>query len=347
MFGWIEVILWCAAVGLIAVSFIGKLRPYKSFLWGSSLLLLITSLYPRRGNALGQYLFGATSTAPRFPSELFGIAWWVLGAWLLNSFLGLVLRRTLFPRDDEPHARRLFADLASGVIYLVALVGIIESVFRQPMSAVLATSGVLALVLGFALQSTLGDLLSGLAINIDRPFGAGDWIAMAPDVEGEVVEINWRSTRLRTWLSELIVIPNSVLAKSVVTNHSHIAHKHRCALRIPVDPSISASLVLQILEEAGSALANPTYKPAARAYAIEFNKSLITYELNFVVDGFAHAEAYRSAAMVRVAEAFRSHGVPIGVVVTDVRILQQDPGALLRNGQRAGTLAAAKPALAP
>lgn len=347
MFGWIEVMLWCAAVGLIAAGLVGKLRPYKSFLWGSSLLLLITSLYPRSGNALGQYLFGATSTAPRLPSELFGIAWWVLGAWLLNSVLGLILRRTLFPRDDEPHARRLFADLASGVIYLVALVGIIESVFRQPMSAVLATSGVLALVLGFALQSTLGDLLSGLAINIDRPFGAGDWIAMAPNIEGEVVEINWRSTRLRTWLSELIVIPNSVLAKSVVTNHSHITRKHRCALRIPIDPSISATLVLQILEEAGNALSNPTYKPAARAYAIEVKQSLITYELNFIVDGFAHAEANRSAALVRVAEAFRSHGVPIGAVVTDVRILRQDSAALPRNGQRAGTLVAAKPAVAP
>jgi small-conductance mechanosensitive channel len=215
------------------------------------------------------------------------------------------------------------------------------------MSAVLATSGVLALVLGFALQSTLGDLLSGLAINIDRPFGAGDWIALAPNIEGEVVEINWRSTRLRTWLSELIVIPNSVLAKSVVTNHSHISRKHRCALRIPIDPSISATLVLQILEEAGNALSNPTYKPAARAYAIEVKQSLITYELNFIVDGFAHAEAYRSAALVSVAEAFRSHGVPIGAVVTDVRILRQDSAALPRSGQGAATLVAAKPAVAP
>ena len=90
-----------------------------------------------------------------------------------------------------------------------------------------------------------------------------------------------------------------------------------------------------------------SYKPAARAYAIEFNQSVITYELNFIVDGFAHAEACRSAAMARVAEAFRSHGVPIGAVVTDVRILRQDSAALPRNGQGAGTLVAAKPAVAP
>ncbi len=128
-----------------------------------------------------------------------------------------------------------------------------ETVFRQLLSAVLATSGVVALVLGFALQSALADVLSGLAINIDRPFGAGDWIEVHPDIEGEVVEINWRSTRLRTWLSELIVVPNSVVAKSVVINHSRLAQKHRCAIRIKIDHSISPALVVQVLEAAGNA----------------------------------------------------------------------------------------------
>jgi small-conductance mechanosensitive channel len=322
MSGWIEVALWLSAAALIAAGFAGRLRPYRSFLWGSSALLLISSLLPRTGNALGQYLFGSTSKAPRLPSELFGIAWWALGAWLLNSVLGLVLRRTLFPRDDEPHARRLFADLASGVIYLIAFVGVIETVFRQPMSAVLATSGVLALVLGFALQSTLGDVLSGLAINIDRPFGAGDWIAVPPGIEGEVIEINWRSTRLRTWRSELIVIPNSVLAKSVVTNHSRLSRKHRCGLRIVVDQSIPPERVLQVLEEAGNASTLPPSKLDARAYAIDSIGSLISYELNFLVDEFASATSVRSAAIVRVVEALRRHAMPIGVVVTDVRILR-------------------------
>ena len=324
MFGWIEIALWCSAAALLAAGLAGRLRPFRSFLWGTGILLLITSLLPRPGNALGQYLFGGAARAPRLPSELFGIAWWILGAWLLNSVLGLVLSRTLFPRDDEPHARRLFADLASGVIYVVAFVGIIETVFRQPMSAVLATSGVVALVLGFALQSTLADVLSGLAINIDRPFGAGDWIAVAPDVEGEVVEINWRSTRLRTWLSELIVIPNSVVAKSVVTNHSRLTHKHRCAVRVKVDHSMPPALVLKVLEEAGNAPTGPAHVPDARAYATGFSKSLVSYELNFIVDGFAHATTARSAVIVRVAEALRRHSMPIGISVTDIRILTQE-----------------------
>jgi len=55
-----------------------------------------------------------------------------------------VLSKTIFPHDNQPHARRLFADLASALIYVIAFFGIIETVLKQPISAVLATSGVLA-----------------------------------------------------------------------------------------------------------------------------------------------------------------------------------------------------------
>jgi len=60
------------------------------------------------------------------------------------------------------------------LVYVVALVGIMDTVFKQSVSAVLATSGVLAVVLGLALQNTLADVFSGLALNIERPFSAGD-----------------------------------------------------------------------------------------------------------------------------------------------------------------------------
>jgi small-conductance mechanosensitive channel len=114
--------------------------------WGACVLAAITAVFPRQDNPLGQYLFVGSHGAPWIPLQLFGIAWWILGAWLLKSLLGLVLRRTVFPDDNEPHARRLFADLVSALIYVVAFVGIMDRAFKQPLSGVLATSGVLAIV---------------------------------------------------------------------------------------------------------------------------------------------------------------------------------------------------------
>ncbi|MEO8377796.1 MAG: small-conductance mechanosensitive channel, partial [Candidatus Sumerlaeota bacterium] len=87
---------------------------------------------------------------------------------MVKGVLDIVLRRTLFPNDDQPHSRRLFADPIFVVVYVVAFIGITDTVFRQSISAVLATSGILAVILGLALQNTLADVFSGIALNVDR-----------------------------------------------------------------------------------------------------------------------------------------------------------------------------------
>jgi hypothetical protein len=182
--GWVEIGLLVFSTGLFVCGWVPRLRSWRSLFWGACALAVITAVFPGWDNSLGQYLFIGSQGAPRIPLQLFGIAWWLLGAWLAKSLLDLVLRRTVFPDDNEPHARRLFADLVSALIYVVAFVGIMDRVFKQPLSGVLATSGVLAIVLGLALQSTLADVFSGLAINIDRAFAAGDWIAVPDRIAG-------------------------------------------------------------------------------------------------------------------------------------------------------------------
>ena len=79
----------------------------------------------------------------------------------------------------------------------------------QPIEGLLATSGIVALVLGLALQSTLADLFSGIALNIEDPFGAGDRITVDGGNEGQAIEINWRATRIRNRSGDTTVIPNS------------------------------------------------------------------------------------------------------------------------------------------
>ncbi len=84
------------------------------------------------------------------------------------------MRRTFLPDVDEPHAGRLFADFTSVLTYILAFVGIVGPVFRQPVSTFPATSGIIALVFGLVSQNTPGDVLFGLATDTERPFGAGD-----------------------------------------------------------------------------------------------------------------------------------------------------------------------------
>src|ERR1700679_440686 len=207
MIDWIETCLFAAAIVFLICAVTPRLRAYRSLFLGGFVLMLSTALFRRRDNLLGKYLFNGAAGTIQLPAELFGIAWWILGAWLVRSLLTLILRRTLFPNDNQPHARRLFADLASGLVYVVAFVGIMDTVLKQPISTVLATSGVLAIVLGLALQNTLADVFSGIAFGIEAPFNVGDRISLGDKIEGTVVQMNWRSIRILTDGDDVAIVP--------------------------------------------------------------------------------------------------------------------------------------------
>ncbi len=321
LFDWIEIALGLTALALLILASIPKLRAYRSLLLGGGILLMITAFIPRQGNALGAYVF-APMRSMHLPSEVLGAALWLIGAWLARSLLALVLRRTWFPDDYQPHARRLFADLASALIYMVAFIGILDTVLKEPISALLATSGVLAIVLGLALQNTLGDVFSGLAVNIERPFGAGDWITMNDNVEGLVMEVNWRATRLRTLSNDMIVVPNSVVAKAIVTNHRKLDAPHVCTVALAIDSEVPPSRVFAILQSVASSSAGLAPDDMPRAYACGFTDSLVNYELYFAVDHFADTAQVRSAVIRGVIDALQAADIRLGAPATDVRLMQ-------------------------
>jgi small-conductance mechanosensitive channel len=328
LFGWIEICLLSATAALLLLRVLPYFRSYRPLFGGGCVLMLMTALFPRTDNPLGQFLFGTTGSGLRLPRELFGFVWWVLGAWLCKSLLDLVLLKTFFPDNDEPHARRLFADLASGLIYVLAFVGIVGTVFKEPVSTFLATSGVLAIVLGLALQNTLGDVLAGLAINIERPFGAGDWVTLAGEmleeqVSGQVMQVNWRATRLKTWSHDMVVIPNSVASKSIVTNHSRPKGPHRCIIHLKVDLAVSPSRVIDALKTAAVDSPNVARGTIPQAYACAFSDSLMDYEVAFAIDNFGLMPGAKSDILGRVADAFRGLDIRIGASAMDVRVIQQ------------------------
>jgi len=322
MFGWVETCLLSGAALLLLVRALPYLQPYRPIFTGGGVLFLITAVFPRTGNPLGQFFFGKTGTDLRLPVELFGIIWWLLGAWLFKTLFDLVLRRTYFPDDNEPHARRLFADLASVLIYVLAFVGIVGTVFKEPVTTFLATSGILAIVLGLALQNTLGDLLSGLAINIERPFGAGDWITLADHTSGQVMQVNWRATRLRTWKHDIVVVPNSVISKSTVTNHCRPKGPHRCIIRLSVDFAVSPARVIEALKVAAGSSPSASRATVPLAYARAVSDAVIEYELAFAIDSFPQSFAATSDMLERISAAFGLLGIRVGAPATDVRIIR-------------------------
>jgi small-conductance mechanosensitive channel len=148
------------------------------------------------------------------------------------AIIGLVRIYLVF--EGRPREARLLQDLVVGVVYLGTALSILAFVFGVPIGTLVATSGVVVIILGLALQNTLSDVFSGIALTLGRPYVIGDWILLSDGTEGRVVENTWRSTHLLTAANNVVVLPNSFLAKLGLTNISRPDETHLLTLTVRV-----------------------------------------------------------------------------------------------------------------
>ncbi|MFW2381216.1 MAG: response regulator [Acidimicrobiales bacterium] len=135
---------------------------------------------------------------------------------------------------------RLFADVFSAVLFLTALGLIAQTAFGASLVPLYATSGVVTIVLGLALQSIILDLFVGFAIHVDHPFRIGDWLRLEDGVQAEVVALTWRTVQLRSEADETIYIPNGELGRARFINLSEgddpVRFSHDFILEYDVKP---------------------------------------------------------------------------------------------------------------
>jgi small-conductance mechanosensitive channel len=142
---------------------------------------------------------------------------------LINA-LGSVAVNPL--RNDRVPDR--FPSILQDAIVVGVFLVVATFVFEEKL---LTTSAVGAVVIGFALQDTLGNAFSGLAIQIEKPFHVGHWVRVG-EFEGRVHEVTWRATKLRTKTGNLVVLPNNVVSKEAVTNYSEPALPSRLEVEV-------------------------------------------------------------------------------------------------------------------
>jgi len=210
------------------------------------------------------------------------IAWWLWAAWFVVGVLHAVLRV-----EHRPHEGRLAHDLLAGVVYLGAVFAIIRYVFDLPIAGMLATSGVVAIILGLALQSTLGDVFSGIVLSFSRPYRPGDWVNIEGATEGRVIEMNWRATHILTARRDLAIVPNSSIAKAKIVNVSSPTGVHGVAVTVETDSSTPPARCIEILR--GAALnCRAIAQTAAPVIAVKAIKRTGTaYEITFFIEELA------------------------------------------------------------
>src|SRR5262249_2242926 len=118
----------------------------------------------------------------------------------------------VFGRRTHRARPRIFRDLTQAVVYVIVVLFALHTTGVEP-SSLLTTSALITAVIGLALQDTLGNLVSGLALQMQRPFEVGDWVQFDQDARqvGQVTEVNWRATTLMTSDLVEVIVPNAFL----------------------------------------------------------------------------------------------------------------------------------------
>ncbi|MFN2502307.1 MAG: cyclic nucleotide-binding domain-containing protein [Pyrinomonadaceae bacterium] len=149
--------------------------------------------------------------------RLFLVVLWMALVVAFVRFLGVLVTRTVYRNTSEREISSLLKTVLSIIVYIVAFFIIFQSIFENVQLAPLFTgSTILGIVVGLALQDTLGNLFAGLALQADQPFQVGDVILIPGRGEGVVESVSWRGVKMRTFQNKLLVISNSVLGKETI-----------------------------------------------------------------------------------------------------------------------------------
>ena len=174
----------------------------------------------------------------------------------------------------------------------------------------LTTSAVGAVVVGFALQDTLGNLFAGLAIQIEKPFRVGHWINVAGR-DGQVQEITWRATKLRTKDGEFLIIPNSIVSKDPVLNYSEPTVANSISVEVGgsylTPPNEVKSAILAAVANAPLAIPAPEPKVIVKG----FGASAIEYVVYFWVNDYGYEREARDEVRTNIWYEFRRRNIEI------------------------------------
>lgn len=234
------------------------------------------------------------------------IIWWINAAWVLTGCARVFL---IFER--RPREGRLIQDLVVGVIYLGAALSVVAYVFNAPVGTLIATSGVFAIILGLALQSTLADVFSGIAMNLSKAYEVGDWIVLSDGTQGRVIETNWRSTHLLNGSNDLVVLPNSSLAKAQLTNLSSPNRSHGVSLRVRMMPTMTPAAISDVMRNVLLSANSIIPVPAPTVEIKSLDAQAIEFELSFRVRDFGAAAEARHEVYDLIYRHARATGLAL------------------------------------
>jgi small-conductance mechanosensitive channel/CRP-like cAMP-binding protein len=267
--------------------YVKKKLQFSLFLIALSIGIGLLQMHPALAPSLQDF--------QRVPDLLFVLAF-------INTAVVVALNPLRADRVSDRFPNIVQDGLIVGMFFIVATV-----VFKE---TILTASAVSAVVVGFALQDTLGNAFAGLAIQIEKPFRVGNWIKVG-EFEGKVSQVTWRATKLLTRAGTYIVVPNNIISKESITNYSEPILPVRIFVEVGATytkpPNLVKASMLEAIAQAPLALQSP----APDVLLMDFASSAITYRARFWIADFEVDDIARDQVRTSIFYAFARRGIEI------------------------------------
>lgn len=233
--------------------------------------------------------------------------------------LDVVLWRGILMRGRQVAVPRLLIDLFHLAVLLIVAVIVLNTVFKVDLSALLVTSTVVSAVIGLALQDMLSNVIAGLAMQIEQPFGVGDWV-LANGYEGRVAQLNWRTLTLLTRDNHHVILPNSNVAKREIANYSRPEPLQRAHVLINVGYQHPPGEVKPVLMAAARDVPGVCMTPEPEVIVADFAESAVTYDVRYWITDYARFHNIRDEVLTRIWYAFKRSGVTIPFPTREIKV---------------------------
>src|SRR6266850_254598 len=228
-----------------------------------------------------------------------------------------------------PHFLR---EVVGGVIFLIVLLLILSYGYHAEtqLKGLLAGSGVVAIIVGFAGQNLFAGIIGGISIQINRPYKVGDWLQVG-DRFAEVREINWRSTRLCTNDDIYLDIPNNEMVSHQIVNLHYPTQVHAMRIRIGIDYDVPPNRVKDALGRAAQSANGVLPTPPVKIFLVDFGDHAVTYEIKYYMGNHARINEVNDAVRTNVWYELKRQRIKVPYPIQDlylhrpaVRSVQED-----------------------
>lgn len=221
----------------------------------------------------------------------------------------------------------VFRRIIGLVLYFIAVTIILES-FGQSITALVTTAGVASLAVALAAQETLSNMLGGFTILVDRPFKVGDVIELSDGKTGEVVEIGLRSTRIKQFDGNALIMPNKDMANSRVINFALPTPQSAIRQTIGVDYATDVEKAKQVLLDVLSAHPEVLKDPGPGVWFTKFGENSLDLFVSCWVASYRDRFRVADELNLAILKAFREHGINIPIPQRDVHLYVKNGGGL-------------------